>query len=167
MMTIVISSPTLILDFEEEELRQKYNSLVSSILSGKLAQFPIPNLKVREDACSIEELGYRARVFLLTYLDRLQVKRTILKYNLDSFITDVISIDVSSTDILNKVSSRVRGKWILLTENEAEASWFTRLGVNSVTVGKGGKFSSIYGFVDYTSSHRVDKDLYVSKGCGI
>ncbi|PVU75555.1 hypothetical protein DDW11_02275 [Sulfolobus sp. SCGC AB-777_G06] len=46
-----------------------------------------------EDALFLEELSYRARLYVVTNLDKMLVKQILVRNNLDVFIQDVISAD--------------------------------------------------------------------------
>ncbi len=160
MMAVVISSPGLLFGLPKEVM-DEYDRHRQTL--GVPLQSPVDasQLTVTDDAYTIEELSYRARIFLFTHLEALPVKRALIRFNLDSFVTNVVSCVGVGHDP-SRVSLWVRdGNWIFLTNNEEEAK--VMKGVKTIVIGKG-KHRSIQDFVDSLSSHQVDESFY-AKGC--
>jgi len=180
-MTFVINVPGLLLDFYSQKFRKKYEELEEYILSEKVEDKKIneflndldsTKLKILEDAYSIEELSYRSRIFVFSYLNKYYIQRALIQFNLDPFITDVISLNAlipcSKKDLVNKIISILHGKnWIFLTHSKIQANIFKGNGIKTVLISEedGNNFKNLIQFIDFTSSHKIDNTLYVSKGC--
>ncbi len=178
MMALVINVPGLLFDFKSKDAREKYRKLEEQILTGKLKgkeleeglnAFKGEKFELSKDAYSVEELSYRARIFLLSYLDSLLVKRTLVQFNLDAFISNVVSLSGmrfdSVRDLIDKVSKVTNSRsWILLTNSKLQADVFRGYGVKTVLVSSEGRFKDMWNYADSTSSHKVDESFY-AKGC--
>jgi hypothetical protein len=180
-MTLIINVPGLLLDFSSSYLRVKYEKLEEYILTGNMEtqipselsnNFESMKFKLLDDAYSIEELSYRSRIFIFSYLDKYYIEKQLIQFNLDSFITNVISLKMlnsnSPKELINGISRVVQNKnWILLTNSGIQSSVFKENGIKSILISNenGSNFKTLSQFIDFTSSHKIDDTLYMSKGC--
>ncbi len=149
MMTFVVNVPGLLLDFCSEEIRMKYEKLEEYILTKNIDQknneslnsFESAKLKLLDDAYSIEELSYRSRVFVFSYLSKCYIEKSLIRFNLDSYITNVISLDTVipafQKEIINKIINILHSKnWVLLTRSRMLANVFNENGIKTIVISR-------------------------------
>ncbi|QKR00592.1 HAD family hydrolase [Metallosphaera tengchongensis] len=91
-----------IIDFSSVQGIQEYRSLTFS-LSLVSKYYPVSQLvkevlkgslteaKPYPDSLTLEELGYRSRILVVTNLPKMEGKRLLMRYNLDAFVQDLVS----------------------------------------------------------------------------
>lgn len=89
-----------VFDFSSVKGIDLYNEIASSVpryyppkelIKIVIGTLDLSSVKPYPDALFLEELNYRARIFLITNLPKLETKSLLMKYNLDVFVQDVIS----------------------------------------------------------------------------
>ncbi|BCU70916.1 HAD family hydrolase [Stygiolobus caldivivus] len=133
-----------------------------------------------EDSLFLEELSYRARIYIVTNLDKMSVKQLLVRNNLDVFVQDVISSeDVKrykpSREFFEYVSKKVNSpipSIMLISSNpydvlvakslNMKAHWLNRKGevfIFPSNLQPDSVIKSIKSIAESTAQHKVDSSM--------
>ncbi|BFH72266.1 HAD family hydrolase [Sulfurisphaera javensis] len=138
------------------------------------------DLELFQDALMLEELSYRARIFIITNLEKMFVKQFLIKHNIDVFIQDVISAEEikrykPSTEFFEYVTKRtntVKGAITVVSSNPQDiivakslgfkAYWLNRSSIQfpfPVNLQPDNVIKTITYLAESTARHKVDSTM--------
>ncbi|BDC17270.1 hypothetical protein [Acidianus sp. HS-5] len=115
---------------------------------------------ILDDLFSIEELSYRFRIFVFSsVLDKIEVKKILMRYNVDAFVTNVI--DFTEFKRISKIVNSPT--WFFVTASKTEYDLSTINGGKSYLIPL--HYRSLMEYVNSTSKHKIEEGLYYSPRC--
>ena len=154
------------------------NLIIEPIVKGFKEK--ILKLQPWEDAYYMEELSYRARIFIVTNLDKMLIKQYLVKYNLDVFVQDVISYNdlrrykpsKEFFEQASKIANNVLQAIMLISSNPSDILVGKSLGMKTYWLNRRGEkypfpsnlqpdniVSSIKRIAEMTGEHKVDSSM--------
>ncbi|AKA72993.1 HAD family hydrolase [Saccharolobus solfataricus] len=145
------------------------------LLKTVINDFDISKFKPFPDSQYLEELNYRARIYVITNLPKIEAKLLLVRYNLDAFIQDVISPEdinryFPSKEVLVLISRKTNsplGSITFITPHIDYAILTSNLGMrtilirNSISLPRDIRVEirkSLVELAEITAQHKIDSE---------
>ncbi|BFI76657.1 HAD family hydrolase [Sulfurisphaera ohwakuensis] len=140
----------------------------------------LDKLEIYQDSLLLEEISYRARIFIITNLERKIVKEFLLRNNIDVFVQDVISAEEIKRykpspeffDYLAKRTNSVKGAITIISSNPQDIIVAKSMGFKAYWMNRGNLqypfpanlqpdniLKSITSLAESTAQHKVDSSM--------
>ncbi|MBB5253779.1 HAD family hydrolase [Sulfurisphaera ohwakuensis] len=140
----------------------------------------LDKLEIYHDSLLLEEISYRARIFIITNLEKKFVKEFLLRNNIDVFVQDVISAEEIKRykpspeffDYLAKRTNSVKGAITIISSNPHDiivaksmgfkAYWLNRSNLQypfPANLQPDNILKSITSLAESTAQHKVDSSM--------
>ncbi|MBP1356939.1 MAG: hypothetical protein JZD40_00375 [Sulfolobus sp.] len=130
----------------------------------KYFEIKLDYIKPNENIYYLEELSYKGRIFIASNLTLNDTYIILNKYNVDAFITKVVSAEEAKAFTTNanfyKYMKRfTNANSVFITRAKEVIEVAMNAGFKVILIGNGSRLSSLKDLLNHTSNHRIDTTM--------